>query len=447
MTAWISTTEDEKFVENSVDTTTVRESADFELTGEKFQAIRGFGGCFNELGYQALTEIASEDDAEQIFKELFDPSEMNFVFNRAPVGANDFSLNWYSYDETDGDLELKDFSVERDEKTLIPYIKRAQKYQPDLKLFSSPWSPPTWMKFPKVYDFGRLVMEPENLQAYANYFVKYVRAYEAHGIKVTHLFPQNEVFADQKFPSCLYTSEDMKIFIRDYLGPTFEREGLDTHICLGTLNGPEDMAFTGVGYGMRMDNYNRWVDGILFDEDARRFIRGIGYQWAGRAAVQRTHESWPEMEIFQTESECGNGENAWDYAEYIFHLINHYFTNGATTYTYWNMVLTEVVSTWGWMQNSLYSIDSKTGAVTRNPEYYVMKHFAKYVKPGARVLGTNGHFNSMAIAFENTDGTVVVVAQNALNQDMPFTFANPNDPEKGLNVTLKARSFNTFVLD
>ncbi|TCD54173.1 glycosyl hydrolase [Alloscardovia theropitheci] len=447
MTTWISTTQDEKFIEQEVEATNRTNSEDLQLTGEKFQALRGFGGCFNELGYQALTEIASEEDAEQVFKELFDPSEMNFVFNRAPVGANDFSLNWYSYDETDGDLELEDFSIERDEKTLIPYIQRAQKYQPDLKLFSSPWSPPTWMKFPKVYNFGRLVMEPENLQAYANYFVKYVRAYAEHGIKVTHLFPQNEVFADQKFPSCLYSSEDMKVFVRDYLGPTFEREGLDTQICLGTLNGPEEMAFTGVGYGMRMDNYNRWVDDILFDDEARKYIKGIGYQWAGRDAVQRTHESWPELEIFQTESECGNGENAWDYAEYIFHLINHYLRNGATTYTYWNMVLTEVVSTWGWMQNSLFSVDSKTGEITRNPEYYVMKHFAKYVKPGARVLGTSGHFNSMAIAFENVDGTVVVVAQNALNKDMPFTFANPDKPQQGIDVVLKARSFNTFILD
>ncbi|WP_018142991.1 glycoside hydrolase family 30 protein [Alloscardovia criceti] len=446
MTTWIATTPDEKFVEKTINASEISESQDLQLTGEKFQAFRGFGGCFNELGYQALTEIASPEDAEEVFKELFDPAEMNFVFNRAPVGANDFSLNWYSYDETDGDLELKDFSVERDEQTLIPYIHRAQKYQPDLELFASPWSPPTWMKFPKVYNFGRLVMTPENLQAYANYFVKYVRAYEAHGIKISHIFPQNEVFADQKFPSCLFDSEDMKIFIRDYLGPTFEREGLDTRIGLGTLNGPEDMAFTGVGYGMRMDNYNRWVDNILFDDDARKYISAVGYQWAGRAALQRTHESWPEMEIFQTESECGNGENAWDYAEYIFHLINHYLRNGATTYTYWNMVLTEVVSTWGWMQNSLFTVDSKSGEITRNPEYYVMKHFAKFVKPGARVLGTSGHFNSMAIAFENTDGTIVVVAQNALEKEMQFSFANPENPQQGIEVTLQPRSFNTFVL-
>ena len=90
MATWVSTTEAEKFVEQPVENTTVTSSADFQLTGEKFQAIRGFGGCFNELGYQALTEIASPEDAEQVFKELFDPSEMNFVFNRAPVGANDF---------------------------------------------------------------------------------------------------------------------------------------------------------------------------------------------------------------------------------------------------------------------------------------------------------------------------------------------------------------------
>ena len=142
---------------------------------------------------------------------------------------------------------LEKFSIDHDKQTLIPYIKNAQKYQSDLELFASPWSPPTWMKFPKVYNFGRIVMDSDNLQAYADYFVKYVQAYEKQGISINRICPQNEVFADQKFPSCIWSSEDLRTFIRDYLGPTFEKNGLDTDIFLGTLNGPEDMSFSMTG--------------------------------------------------------------------------------------------------------------------------------------------------------------------------------------------------------
>lgn len=444
MTTWISSTPQERLQVQHIDSAQVTSSQDLQLDGNSYQAIRGFGGCFNELGWLALQTV-SEQERNQIIKELFDPEEMNFTFNRAPVGANDFADHWYSYDEVEGDYELKHFSVERDEQVLIPYIHAAQQWQPDMKLFASPWSPPTWMKRPKAYNYGRLVMTSENLKAYAQYLVKYVQAYAEHGIVVNQLHVQNEVFADQKFPSALWDAESMKVFIRDYLGPAFEAAGLDTDIWLGTLNGPEDMAFTG-GYGMKLDNYNRYVDEILFDTDARKYIKGIGYQWAGRAAIQRTHASWPEIELIQSESECGNGENTWEYAEYVFHLVNHYFRNGATAYTYWNMILDDQDSTWGWWQNSLFTITADTHEIRRNPEYYIMRHFSQYVKPGAVVLGTTGHFNSMGIAFRNPDGSLVVVVQNALNHAMPFTFADPEHSEHSVQVTLEARSINTFVL-
>lgn len=446
MTIWVSTTEDKRLDERVPETVTAGESTDLQLTGTTLQTIKGFGGCFNELGYQAIEEYARPEERETIYRELFSPDELNFHFNRAPIGANDFALKWYSYDEEDGDHALERFSIANDEKTLIPYIKKARRYQGDFELFASPWSPPTWMKFPKVCNFGRLVMTPENLTAYANYFVKYVRAYEAAGITVSRVFVQNEVFADQKFPSCLFSSEDMKIFIRDYLGPIFEKEGITADIYLGTLNGPEDMAWAG-GYGMRFENYNRWVDNILFDDECRKYIKGIGYQWAGQNDIQRTHESWPELDLLMTESECGMGDNTWEYAEYIFHLINHYLSNGATGYTYWNMVLTEIVSTWGWQQNSLFRVDSKTGEVTRTPEYYLMRHFSHYVKPGAQLLETAGHFNSMGLAFRNPDGRIVVVVQNALEQAMPFTFADPANAGKSVKAILEPRSFNTFVIE
>ncbi|MFT8994403.1 glycoside hydrolase family 30 protein [Lentilactobacillus hilgardii] len=444
MSKWIESTPNRYLKMKDPKTIEMSKSSDFQLTGKQLQTIRGFGGCFNELGYQPLSKL-KEDEQQQIYRDLFSPEELNFRFNRTPIGANDFAETWYSYDESDGDYNLEKFSIDHDKQTLIPYIKNAQKYQPDLELFASPWSPPTWMKFPKAYNFGRIVMDSENLQAYADYFVKYVQAYEKQGISINRICPQNEVFADQKFPSCVWSSEDLRTFIRDYLGPTFEKNGLDTDIFLGTLNGPEDMSFSMTG--MKLDNYNRFVDNILFDDKARRYIKGIGYQWAGQHAIERTHASWPEIELIQTESECGIGDNSWEYAEYVFHLVNHYFTAGATAYTYWNIILGDSISTWGWRQNSMFSIDSKTHQVTRNPEYYVMRHYSHYIKPGAKLLETTGHFNSMGTAFRNPDGQIVVVVQNALNRDLPFEFSDPDNPSKGISVTLSPNSFNTFLIN
>lgn len=443
---WIETTRDQTLQTRPLDVGVAASSQDLASTGKELQALRGFGGCFNELGWLPLQKLGREDQ-DRIIRDLFSPDELNLAFNRTPVAANDFAAGWYSYDETDGDYELEDFSVEHDEQTLIPYIRRAQEFQPDMGLFASPWSPPTWMKNPKAYNYGRIVMTPKNLKAYAHYLLRYVQEYDRRGIHIDQLHVQNEVFADQKFPSCLWSSKDMRIFIRDYLGPLFAKEAPDTSIFLGTLNGPEDMKFG--PEGITLENYNRYVDNILFDDECRQYISGIGYQWAGQHDIERTHQSWPEIELEQTESECGMGNNTWEYAEYIFSLINRYFRAGATCYTYWNMILGEGISTWGWRQNSLFSIDTATGEVRRNPEYYVMRHFSHYVRPGARLLETQGHFSSMSLAFRNPDGTIVVVAQNALDRPMPFSFSSGEHGEssaQGFRVTLEPRSFNTFLL-
>ncbi|PST45603.1 hypothetical protein CPA40_10120 [Bifidobacterium callitrichos] len=149
----------------------------------------------------------------------------------------------------------------------------------------------------------------------------------------------------------------------------------------------------------------------------------------------------------QTESECGMGDNSWQYAEYIFHLVNHYLTHGAIAYTYWNMVLAGTESTWGWHQNSLFSVDTEAKTFTRNPEYYVMRHYSHFIKPGARVLDVEGRFSSMASAYENPDGTLVVVVQNALDRELEFSFSDPDHAGRAFTATLAPRSFSTFTLD
>ena len=182
---------------------------------------------------------------------------------------------------------------------------------------------------------------------------------------------------------------------------------------------------------------------MLLDDAARKVISGVGYQWGGKNAIAQTHESFPELRLMQTENECGNGENSWKYMEYVFDLMHHYFKNGVEAYTYWNMVLEEGgCSTWGWHQNSMITVNAAEGTYALEPEYYLMRHFAGFVQRGARLLKLRGRFAANAMAFENPDGSVVLVVHNGQND--PFTLRCGLG--EGFTATLAPHSINTFVL-
>lgn len=415
--------------------------ASLRLTGEKLQTVRGFGGCFNELSKIAL-DCLSKEQQDEIMDALFDEDKgCGFRVCRVPIGASDYAERWYSHDESEeDDPSLSHYSIARDYKYLIPYIRMAQQRQKQLTLFASPWSPPTWMKFPRAYNFGTLRWEEPVLRAYAEYFLRFVQEYAREGIVVDQVHVQNEPVADQKFPSCVWTGEQLRDFIRDYLGPRFEQAGWPAEIWLGTLNCPYENFG---GADCQNTNYHRYAETVLLDDQARRYISGVGYQWGGKNAITQTHESFPELRLMQTENECGDGENSWGYMEYVFDLMKHYFRNGVEAYTYWNMVLKHKgVSTWGWAQNSLVSVDEKAGTYTFNPEFYLMRHVAGFVKPGARVLGVAGAFAAETLAFENPDGKIVLVVHNGLNTPYRFRCG----VGAGFEAELAPHSLNTFVL-
>lgn len=394
------------------------------------QRWKGFGGCFNELGWKALRRL-DEATREQVLRELFAPTGgCGFNYCRLPIGANDYAESWYSHHEQPGDFELRHFSVARDEQHLIPYLEAARRHQPEMFLFASPWSPPAWMKQPPVYNHGVLNWTPEYLTAYARYFVRFVQEYARRGIRIDAVHVQNEPNSDQKFPSCVWTGEKMRDFIRDYLGPMFRREGLDCQIWVGTLERAE---------------VSSWAHLILSDERARPFVTGVGYQWAGKGAVQRTRMAWPEVPLIQTESECGDGQNSWEYAHYVFQLIHHYLTQGVEAYVYWNMVLPAGgESTWGWKQNAMISVDMARGTCTRNPEFYVMKHVASCVPPGSQVLHLEGRWSGHALAFRRLDGRDVYLLHNPYDTTAEIVLG---DPAGSHRFTLAPQSFHTIVTD
>lgn len=437
---WIATTPEKQWQTMQL-TDTPASAHRLTLTGEECQTVEGFGGCFNELSYIALSSL-DKSEQDKVLDELFSKEGCAFNWGRISVGANDYAERWYSHNETDQDYDMSAFSIARDEKYVLPYIREAQKRCPNMKFFASPWSPPTWMKNPPVYNYGRMVRDEKTQLAYCEYFRRFLDAYEKEGVKVSRLCLQNEPFADQKFPSCLWSSEEFRVFIRDYIGPYFEKNNVDTEIWLGTLNGPTEMDFT--MHGIVNDLYSSYIDNILFDDEARKYISGLGYQWNGQRVIHKTHETFPELGLMQTENECGDGSNNWTYAAYIFDLVRHYFQYGVTVYTYWNMILQPGgSSTWGWRQNTMITIDPETKTVTYNPEFYVMKHYAHFIKPGAKVLAGSGHWNMSAMAFKNPDGEIIVVVQNTLDRERTFTFEGEG---KSFSAVLAPHSMNTFAL-
>ncbi|MEH7545808.1 glycoside hydrolase family 30 beta sandwich domain-containing protein, partial [Neobacillus vireti] len=168
------------------------------------------------------------------------------------------------------------------------------------------------------------------------------------------------------------------------------------------------------------------------------------YQWAGKYAIQRTAESYPELRYLQTENECGNGKNTWEYAQYVSNLFRHYFVNGANGYVYWNAVLEpKGRSTWGWEQNSMITVDPETKSFQYNPEFYVVKHHSHFVKNGAVRLETKGHLTSHALAFQNPDDSICLIVNNPLKKERELVFEIQG---KSYQFDLKPESFNTIVV-
>ena len=210
---------------------------------ENIQIFKKWGTCFNELGWDALNMLPPKEQ-DAVLNNLFSPDgDLRFSMGRIPMNANDYARNWYSCDEVPGDFQLKYFNINRDKTTLIPYIKRVQRINPDMTFWASPWSPPSWMKvnnyysvrsnaevnqlpakheialyegtdnvdktfYPKqvaVNDY--FIQDTRYLQAYANYFCKFVSAYQEEGVAISRVMFQNEPWAYSIYPACAWTPE------------------------------------------------------------------------------------------------------------------------------------------------------------------------------------------------------------------------------------------------
>src|SRR5581483_6874808 len=196
---------------------------------KKFQPILGFGAAMTDSACYTFNRL-DPSAREKLFHQLFSPAEMNFNVCRTCIGASDYSVSVYSFDEGPPDPDLQRFSIDHDRAYILPMLREARKANPDLFLFSSPWSPPGWMKPNNSMLGGN--MQRKHMPAYANYFVKFLQGYESEGVPVQAVTVQNEVDTDQdgRMPACTWPMEYEADFVRGHLGPAFERAGVKTKI-------------------------------------------------------------------------------------------------------------------------------------------------------------------------------------------------------------------------
>jgi glucosylceramidase len=392
--------------------------------------LSGIGGAFNEQGGEAFMSL-SKANREAVAKALFNPSKgSGFAFCRTAIGSSDFGLSEYSYSETADDYDMKHFSVDRDKKSVIPFISSAISQNNDLKLFASPWSPPGWMKISGKMDGGDVAPEanvlkstPEIYKAYGLYFSKYLQAYGKHGITINRLIIQNETDMNPKYPGCDMLPTQMSELITSYIKPQFKNDKITTEIWAGSFRGKRSDAQN----FMKLENANDVV--------------GLGLQYCPPFVMKALNKDYPDIKIMHTEGRCENGDNSMLQARRRFGEIATWINSGSENYCYWNMVLNETsTSGWGWKQNSLIKIDRKTGDVQYNPDYAPVSLLSKFIRPGDQSLRVDIK-KGAAIAVQNKNRLVVILQNNAKSSQKRYLKLE----EKLYAVDLPAQSLSALV--
>ncbi len=377
-----------------------------------FQAIEGFGGAFTDAAATTFAKLPNESQ-QAFLTASFNPVEGNgYNLCRTTIHSCDYSGEMYTYDDTPGDKDLKDFSIKHDLKERIPLIKRAIAASGGkLRLYASPWSPPGWMKTNgEMLHGGKL--KPEYNQTWADYFVKYIKAYAAEGVPIWGVTVQNEALATQVWESCIFTAEEERDFVKNFLGPALRKAGLgDVKVMIWDHN-------RGLMYQRVQPAYE--------DREASKYIWGAAFHWyVGDHFdnVRVVHDAYPDKHLLYTEGVIGG---SWPAALRLSKQVIMDLNNWTEGWAVWNLVLDENngprhaggTSARG---STIVNADTRTGAVTYNPPQYVFGQFSRFIRPGAkRIACTSSSDNFIATGAINPDGTIAVVVNNLTDRSMFF---------------------------
>lgn len=385
----------------------------------EFQTFIGIGGAITDASAEVFAKL-SPGQQELLLDAYFSEKGINYKIIRTSIHSADFGSGSFTYID-EGDAELKTFSIDHDRKFRLPMIQRAvAKIGDDYVFYASPWSPPAFMKTNNnMLQGGKLL--PEYRQTWADYYVRFIQAYEKEGLNVWGVTVQNEPMAVQRWESCIYTAEEERDFVRDYLGPTFEKEGFsDKNIVIWDHN---------------RDLISHRANTVFEDKEAAKYIWGIGFHWyetwAGGAPkwenLANVKASYPEMNLLFTEG-CQEGFDRdhyqrWSNAERYGESMINDFNCGTVGWTDWNILLNENGGP-NHVQNFCFApihADTQNDSLIMTPTYYYIGHFSKFIKLDAkRISTTTSHTDILATSFRNPDGEMVTVVMNKTDKIIDF---------------------------
>lgn len=386
----------------------------------QFQTFLGIGGALTDSSAETFAMLPKEKQRE-ILTAYFDEKQgIGYKLARTNIHSCDFSSGSYTY-VSEGDKELKSFSIEHDKQYRIPFIKQALAATGGkLNIFASPWSPPAFMKDNNdILHGGKL--KPEYYDSWSNYFTKFIKAYEREGIPIWGISIQNEPMATQRWESCIFSAEEERDFLRDHLGPILNRASLgDKKI---------------IAWDHNRDLIYQRASTILTDPKAAKFVWGIGFHWyepwsGGEPMfdnVRLVYETFPDKHLIFTEGCVDSFDpkriDEWKFGEQYGRSMINDFNNGTVGWTDWNILLDEKGGP-NHVGNFCFApvhANTKTGELTYLSSYYYIGHFSKFIQPGARRIASSpSRSQLLSTAFLNPDGTGTAIVMNSSEKNASY---------------------------
>ena len=404
-------------------------------TSKTYQEMDGFGYTLTGGSAKHLTNM-SAPAREKLLQELYGTGEgdIGVSYIRVSIGASDLDEKLFSYNdlpEGETDENMEKFDLGYDKQYLIPVLQQILKINPDIKILGSPWSPPVWMKDNGDTRGGSL--KPEFYPAYAKYFVKYIQEMKANGITIDAITVQNEPLHPGNNPSLLMPAEAQKEFVRDHLGPEFEKNNIKTKIIVYDHNADRpDYPIT-----------------ILDDPEAAKYVDGSAFHLYGGTidAVSQVHDAHPNKNLYFTEQWVGApGDFAKELTWHTENLIIGATRNWCKTVLEWNLAADENQQPHtdrGGCDRCLGAVTITGDEVTREPAYYIIAHASKFVRPGSVRVDSNMADGLPNVAYQTPNGNIVAIVQNTSKEDKTVKI---NAGDKNVVVALKAGAIATFVL-
>ncbi|MEO8861183.1 MAG: glycoside hydrolase family 30 protein [Ginsengibacter sp.] len=385
-----------------------------------FQSILGIGGALTDASAETFYKLPKDKQKELLTAYYNVNNGIGYTLARTNIQSCDFSSDSYSYVSAK-DKELKTFNVDHDKKFRVPFIKEAiAAAGGKLTLFASPWSPPAFMKDNNdVLHGGKLL--PAFDQSWANFYGKFINAYEKMGIPIWGITIQNEPMAKQTWESCIYTAEEERDFLKNYLGPTMQKNGMGNKKI--------------IVWDHNRDLIYQRASTILEDPSAAKYAWGVGFHWyedwsGGDQVfenVERVHESFPGKNLLFTEGCNGPFKldqlKDWKLGERYGSTMIHDFNAGSVGFTDWNILLDETGGpnhVGNFCFAPVHAITS-TGELVYTNSYYYIGHFSKFVRPGAkRISAAPSRSPLQTTAFINTDGKIAVIVMNQTDKKIDY---------------------------